>query len=80
MKKSRYGNISSNVRDVLKMSENNMNPRMKCSLFCSECHNMETFIKQNQKKAWNIFYWIIDKKIFDVDAKILKKINQLGNF
>ena len=69
--KERMGKIktSSNVLDVLKMAENGIRPKKKFSLLCIQCHNMETFIRQNQKKALYILQWMVDKNELDLDSK-----------
>jgi len=51
--KQRYGIVMTpNVRHVLKMAKNGINPKKKFALLCNQCHLMETSIRQNQKKAW----------------------------
>ncbi len=67
--KQRYGVVMTpNVRHVLKMAKNGINPRKKFALLCNQCHLIETFIRQNQKKAWLMLQWLIENKILDVDT------------
>ena len=80
MKQSRYGSISSTVRDVLKMAKNGMNPRKKYVLLCKQCHNIETFSHQDPKKTFDMYCWLYEQGIFEKvlndDAKNNRKITE----
>ena len=79
-KKSRYGSISSNFRDVLKMAKNGNNPKEKYVLLCIQCHGIETFSHKNPKKTFDMFSWLYGQGIFDEvlndDAGNNKKITE----
>jgi len=81
-KKERYGKIptSTNTYDVLKMAKSGINPKKKYCLLCKECHNMVTFITQNQSKAWNILAWLVDNKVLDVDTIDTKENKTIEEF
>lgn len=64
-KRSRYGSVSSNLHDVLKMAKDGINPRKKYVLLCKQCHNIETYSHQDPKKTFDMFCWLHEQGIFD---------------
>ena len=64
----KYGRNPSNWTQVLKMAKEGKNPKEKFSVLCRTCHMIETFIHQNQNKAWSALSWCVEQGILDVDT------------
>ena len=67
-KLERFGSIGETFRDIIGMAKEGKNPRKKFALLCQQCHNIETFVRQNQKKTWDCLGWLVDKGILDVET------------
>lgn len=64
--KQRYGVVMTpNVRHVLKMAKNVKNSKKKFTLFCHQCHMIETYAHQDERKTRSIFSWLITNKHLD---------------
>ena len=63
----KYGRTPSNWAQVLKIAKEGKNPKGKFSVLCRTCHMIETFVHQNQHKAWSALAWCVEQGILDVE-------------